>query len=560
MKLRMRRWRRSLSRLFIFTGAFVKPISQQTWSTLNSLKSKDGFWQRHFEKGSSSDWSFEQIAQSGESAAVAHVASFLVHPREEVRRASQQAIESLIRVTVSEDFVELDDYCRREWSYGIDDSWKHIKPAMVETLRQSSAVMGLASFHMSGFIRAEAVAHLAEFWDGSELPFLLLRVNDWVEPIRAKATAAVLARITPDYGIHFLKHLRLVHRLRNCGRGDHDIILNAVTSLLFSPAAQSLLREALASSDRWLLREAAKLAAKSAEGASPDILQEFLHHHDPVVRLWVARSSLNHVNDDALRPLVKDLVCDGSLPVRCLALNVLAERLPAEADDLLHASLLDTHSSIRAIARYWITKQNACFDFATGYREILSKGETAKSSTAILGLAEVGASKDAELVRSFYGSRRVSVRKAVIRALSVLDATNQLTLLLSELGDGHPGVSKEAMRALLGHVNATREGVLELFRNSRHAHVRRNAFTLLRKLPAWSLTLFLFEALRDRDETFVELARQDLRVRLRSSSLTFMKPTKDEASELRSALKASAGMFSEQEMRDIEFCLKGTIE
>ena len=40
-----------------------------------------------------------------------------------------------------------------------------------------------------------AVELLGRVWDGSELAFLLIRLNDWVEPVRDKAKIAVLERL-----------------------------------------------------------------------------------------------------------------------------------------------------------------------------------------------------------------------------------------------------------------------------------------------------------------------------------------------------------------------------
>jgi hypothetical protein len=82
--------------------------------------------------------------------------------------------------------------------------------------------MALASFHPSGYVREEAIAHLAAVWDGTELPFLLIRVNDWVAPVRApgersSSGSRLIAGLTKWEAIAYLAH----------ALPDHDPVIAA---------------------------------------------------------------------------------------------------------------------------------------------------------------------------------------------------------------------------------------------------------------------------------------------------------------------------------------------
>ena len=70
-----------------------------------------------------------------------------------------------------------------------------------------------ASLDANGFVREDAVKRLAKVATGEELPYLLLRLNDWVPQVRDAAREAVLARITPEYAPHFVTYLATFARL-----------------------------------------------------------------------------------------------------------------------------------------------------------------------------------------------------------------------------------------------------------------------------------------------------------------------------------------------------------
>jgi hypothetical protein len=100
------------------------------------------------------------------------------------------------------------------------------------------------------------------------------------------------------------------------------------------------------------------------------------------------------------------------------------------------------------------------------------------------------------------------------------------------------------------------EQLQSLFRTDSRPHVRKNLFKLLAGQPFWARGIFLFEALRDREEHIVELGRRALRDWLMRSRSMATAPSIGELQQLRNALKASAGMLATHEVRELEFCLQ----
>jgi hypothetical protein len=249
----------------------MKKVSQRTSEIIQSLYASGGFWSALLPGQESPLWAFEEIAKSVETAAIPHLASLLLDPRQDVREAAARTVGALVAALAVEDYAQLDQTTRNEWAYEstATSNWRRLRPSDVRRFWQlpsSAATLGLISFHGSGFVREAAVNELANLCDGSELPFLLLRLNDWDGTVRESAAVAVLHRIRPDYARHFFRNLWLVDRLKNCGRSQHMPLVGSILALLKEPDAVGLLPEGIASRDRWLRRQSYRLGELSEDG------------------------------------------------------------------------------------------------------------------------------------------------------------------------------------------------------------------------------------------------------------------------------------------------------
>jgi HEAT repeat protein len=539
----------------------MKHPSQHTWELIRGLYASQSLWEKLVGNQEPSLSLFDEIGATDEALAIPHLTPFLLSGRSQVRDAAARSIGRLFNNVRSSDYPHLDEACRNDWAYEsiAPTAWGRLKPTDVKQflrLPNPIAVIGVTSFHGNGFVRYTAVHELAQIFDGLELPFLLVRLNDWVGAVRESAATAILNRIRTDYGQHFFRHLRLVFRLRACGRSQHEQIVTAVADLLQAPDAAPLLREGITSADRWLRRESFRLAISAKSAQNTELLKEILSDADPIMRLWAAKDVLSRLDDAELGPLLSGLLRDPFMPVRCEALTILSQRTSTERSRALRDALLDSHSSVRALARYWMRMQEPQFDFASFYRKAVVEGPAGQQRAAILGLGEARVSADANAVVPFLNAPFVGLRKAAIRTLAVLDQDRYVDQFITALTDEHPGISNEATRALASKTALITEQLQELFQAELPKHVRKNVFRLLIRQPFWARGIFLFQALRDRDEHLVELGLRGFRDWLTRSRSMAVGPTPSELRKLHASLKASAGMLAPHEVQELEFCLK----
>lgn len=535
-------------------------LSKKTGDLIQKLYGEQSFWGKLIGQHDFPLSVLDEIASEGEALAIPYVTEFLLSNHVDVREAVARTIGRLLANVKPTDFPELDESCRGHWPFwSAPAKWPHLKPADVKQfwhLPNALSVIGCTSFHGSGFIREAAVNELANKRDGAELPFLLVRLNDWVGVVRESAATAIVNRICPDYAGHFLRNLHLVLRLRSCGRSQHEIIIRRITALLQDPSAAPILREGILSKDRWLRRESFQLAIAMKSEQGMTLIREMLSDADPIMRLRAARNVVVRLEDGELRPILLELIQDRFVIIRCEALTALAKIFSAESRDHLDMALMDGSASVRATARFWIKAQRPETNFAEMYRNTLPEPRAKRLRAAILGLAETGKASDAGAVLALLDAPALSVRKAAIHALATLDGDHYLEHFVAALTNDHAGISDEAARALAKRTNTIIDQLYLLFKNPAPAHVRTNLFILMQNLPFWARGIFLFEALRDRDEYVVELGLQALQNWLSESRNMATPPTKSDVQQLSNALKASGGMLSKQDVQELEFFLR----
>jgi HEAT repeat protein len=491
----------------------MRALSKETSTLLARLPAdtRRGLWARISGRTSDPLPIIEHVGQAREPATIPYLAIFALHPNLEVARAVADTVHALIQLIPPHEFPWLDEKMRALWAYSdLGEAWQRMKPRALGRLTRfgaaSASLLGLASSHWSGYVREAAVKALAEVSSGSELPFLLVRLNDWVVEVRRAATTAIESRLRTEYAEHFLRNIVLVSRLERCERTDDTLLLGKVAKLLGSEGAQALVREGMESSDKDVRRMSFRIAADSPHECLPEVIDVGLISSDPVVRLWAARTCIERIGGEELRVRLATMRQDRFMPIRREALYAYVKKLPSEATSELRGALLDVHASIRDVARYYL-KQQGERDFAATYRDGLSSVETSTVMAAIDGLGETGLGTDAESLKPFCSHAVARIRRATVRAVGRLGLDEHIELVLSALQDTSPKVSRAAQSLLQPHIHKVgQERLASIFSASRQSHVRRHALALLASIQQWSVFPLLVGACRDADPAVAAVA------------------------------------------------------
>lgn len=439
------------------------------------------------------------------------------------------------------DLATLDQRVRESYTayrYYSLQNWQSLRPSDVGRLAQSkfaTSLVGLASSHFSGYVREAAVAELASQRTGKELPFLLIRLNDWVPQVRNVAEQAVRARIEPAYAVHLLANISLVLRLRVCGRVEKRFV-DDICDLLKRAECKNVLQAGTSSKDKAVRRISFQLAAEAEPSTRAAIIRTAMTDPDAVARSWAARHFLPDVSPSELPGVIEPMLNDRFMPVRRDALWSAATRRPDIAKQPLRAALLDSHVSMRDTARQFLAVAEV-EDVAAFYADVLANGSDKQRFAAICGLGETGTTADVPVVMPFLSSPSTRLRRAAVYAIGRLDLEGQLQRLVCVLSDAKPSVSREAFKALQPKARYVALPDLEvLAAESSEIHVRRNALTLISHAAKWKKIPALLKACADKDARIAEQAARALRAWMHNYNSSFAEPTCDDFHRISGAL------------------------
>lgn len=389
------------------------------------------------------------IQDQGEPAAVAWVAQCLFDSPERIATAAARTLRHLLSLVLPDQLIHLSGTLECSWGCCISDDWDKLKPNGVSELlvdvQSRAAVLGLLSFHRNGYVRQEAVRLLAHEKTGEELPYLLIRQNDWVGVIGEEAQAAVSKRLVSDHLPHFIRCLPLVVHLLAFRRRDLTPVVHKVVGMLVRPEHDAVLAEVIKTSSLPVRRAVVRFALEIPGEHRAKVLGYGLSSPDVIVRLTCAKWVGQSFSRQELQWTMATLQHDRFMPVRREGFLIDAEWNPDEARSIWQRALFDHHASIRDLARFSLRKLGVR-ELAQFYRR--NTAEQGLSLPAVSGLAECGDQRDLDTFRSLLLHSQPSFRLVGVRGVGRIAKEQAIDVVLRSLRDTSPKVVREAERQL----------------------------------------------------------------------------------------------------------------
>ena len=487
------------------------------------------------------------LGESNEPAAIPHVAPYVGSESPRAADAAREAYEKLISLVAADDLTWVDEAVRQSWRS--HDLYGPPRTAGFIGATHSVALTGLLSFLPSGYDREAAVNRLRSFTDGSELPYLLLRVNDWVHEVREAARAAVAERVRDDYVDALVRNFSLIARALRTPRSDLRWMLEPLTGLLITAHGQGAVNHTIESGPRSAARAVFYFLIKRVPEKVPAIVSAGVVANDEVIRRWSARLVTE------IRALER-LTSDSSPAVRREALVRLAESFPAEAPQFLEKGLLDRSGRVREVARFRLRDQQ--IDFAAMYRNAIHTARSGRQlASAIAALSEVGAQSDTQFVEPYLGHRSAGVRRAAVKGIVRLGGERFADRAAPLLLDGSRSVSAAARNALRHSVSALgRQRLTELFASATVEHSRLHILQLMRELSKWQSITSLLEVATQTNVVVASTARAYVTKWLEQFNRSQAVPSRVELEELSSALVNARTALDDETIHAIRFAVQ----
>ncbi|WCT57412.1 hypothetical protein PQ456_07875 [Paenibacillus kyungheensis] len=459
-----------------------------------------------------------QIKESGQLAAIPYLKSFLFSERADIVMAAENAISDLLLKCPVSELIWLSERCREILPFHYQQrgkAWIELRPETV--LHWSNDIhpiqIIMASFHWDGYVREVAVQRLSQFQNGSEIPWLLIRLNDWVSPIRFKAYRALKQKIHIRNTEYFIQSIWLVQRLVGRGKEHHELLNTQIQQLIAQPEARPALEHYMHSTDVYIRQFCYNMMLKTEAADRYALFTSALQDHALVIRLWAARQidQAIEVDKDSSEKIsnqwldiVYMMLADHFPALRRLALDILSYHFPMQAETALIDGLMSHNLTIRETARRHLPKINP-IPYVEYYLDQIWNGNESSLAVAIAGLGETGTAEDAEVIAEYKDHTQIKVRKAVLTALGKLKPTAYMDVFSQALVDSQPGISKIAKQTLIQYTYMLdRERLIQLVLNCPLSHISRNALRILFAFDSWQSLDSLLRILVQTEHRIVE--------------------------------------------------------
>lgn len=304
-------------------------------------------------------------------------------------------------------------------------------------------MIGIATLNSNGYVREKALRILSGDMKPDAIPYVLLRLSDWVEPIREIAYHVLRNTLTIDNIDAFIVNFYLVEKLKHIRRVDLNNIREEIIYFLKDESVIERIKHYLKHSNVKV-----RLFCYSMLGdqisKDKEIIQLAQKDRSFEIRLWLI-AVLDKLKYTEQLEVIKVLRHDKSARVKVALLRKAEEIIITEHNEYILEMVCDVHTSPREEARFIARKHLLINDFATFYRERLKHQP---SAGAILGLGETGNEQDYDLISNFENYEDPKIKCAAITAMWYLSPNNSVEYMLSCLESTIPKVRKTSKKLL----------------------------------------------------------------------------------------------------------------
>lgn len=481
--------------------------------------------------------------KNGEESALPVLYPMVLSGDREIVNMSAGAIHDYMKTLDSSKIIKLSrrfgGYTSMEWFI----AWPKVSlSALRKSIDHADAffdIVRLGTFHPNGYFRENCMRAMAD--EEKALPCIVLRLNDWVKPVRDTAYDILSRRLEDakiDTAIEMLPYLSRTKKGERYTNVQFEIIEKMLTQKIlthteeispdriadYPPATRRFLYRTLLNPDTLSLHTAHRLLEREKNGNEKAlILNMILKNYE--------------CSDAELENYSKNK----SPLVRKKALELRYERT-GSAWEGMEQHLLDTSKGIRSDICY-ILRRHTDFDILSFY---CSKLHTSDEAVAILGIGENGTVKQKDLLAGYLQSDAPKILKYTMRSLSSLGAAGFEDDYWRYLHDTNATISRAAYDAICkSNILYGAEKLYQSYLNCENSHTKKYLLYLLLHEQAWQRLPYLLLLYRpDPCPPCSEYNRQQMMIRhaLWTNRSTYAKITGKHADHIVQVMNMQAGI------------------
>ena len=380
-------------------------------------------------------------------------------------------------------------------------------------------LLGIASLNGNGYVREAAILQLQKIKSPRKIPYILLRLADWVSQVRKTAEKAIMQCLKQEYVEAFISYAYILDWMDRVERVDLSSIHLQIIDYLNTPAFSQYLDQASDHPDKCVRMFGYKaLLSKISDNSK--IIDKGIKEIDPTVR-WNIFQNVSTLPANIQIKYIQSFLQDASPKIRSAAMMKIFEMNWHQYRDSIFQNIFSNSPSIRNTARFLIKKGG--FDrFTDEYRKRLKTGIVTQG--ILSGLAETGSNNDFEILKVFVSHPRSKIRAAAVAGLYRLNPERSVPFLTEALKDQNARVRRVSANILSKYRNFDRVSIQQVLREGNTAS-RISALKVLCHFSRWVAIEDILFLIGDKEEEVRTTAwRNYVKWYLNRSAKNWVKP------------------------------------
>ncbi|GAE86691.1 HEAT repeat domain-containing protein [Acetivibrio straminisolvens] len=303
-------------------------------------------------------------------------------------------------------------------------------------------LLGVASLNYNGYIREKALKLASGLSDSRIVPYILLRLNDWVLPVRNLALHILRSKFTTENFDAFIDNFYLVDKLQNALRVDLKSIREEIADYLKEDTMLNNLMLRLKNPNVKLRRFCYWLLEDKI--ADDDIINSALKDKSFEIHMWLV-DAIKNLDEDRRDDVIEKLLQDKSAKVKTAVLRNYEEIVCLKFKERLVSLVADDNASVRDEARFICKKHSIIKDFPEFYRQQILINPV---PGALIGLGETGNKSDYDIVCKFFNHEEPKFKVAAMTAMWYLSKDDTVKHVMDFLESDIPKIKKTAKKFL----------------------------------------------------------------------------------------------------------------
>lgn len=305
-------------------------------------------------------------------------------------------------------------------------------------------LLGVASLNYSGYIREKALKLSSGLPDSRIIPYILLRLSDWVLPVRNLALHILKSKFTAENFDAFIDNFYLIDKLQNVLRVDLKSVRQEIVDYLGDDTLLDKLKSKLKHPNVKLRLFCYRLL-EDRIAVDDDIINFALKDKSFEVRVWLVNAIKNL--DEARRDnVIGKLLQDKSAKVKTAVLRNYENVVCLKFKEMLVRLVADDNAAVRDEARFICKKHSIIKDFPEFYRQQIFINPV---PGVLIGLGETGNKKDYDIVYRLFDHEDPKIKLAAMIAMWYLSKDDAVGHVIGSIESGIPKVRKIAKKFLI---------------------------------------------------------------------------------------------------------------